>query len=63
MLKEIMMGFFSKLDLQIVDLLSEGFSAEDIITTLHVEYNGIVSKSTISETIEAYSGSGIYLQE
>ena len=57
------MGFFSKLDLQIVDLLSEGFSAEDIITTLHVEYNGIVSKSTISETIEEYSGSGIYLQE
>ena len=57
------MGVFSKLDLQIVDLLSEGYSAEDIMTTLHVEYNGIVSKSTISETIEEYSCGGIYLQD
>jgi hypothetical protein len=50
-----MMGFFSKLDQQIVDLLNDGHSAEDILATLHIEYNGLVSMSTIRETIEAYN--------
>jgi hypothetical protein len=49
------MGFFTTLDQQIVDLMSDGYTAEDIMTTLHIEYNGLVSKQTILDTIEAYS--------
>ena len=49
------MAFFSRLDQQIVDLIMDGYTVDDIMTTLHIEYNGLVSKKTILETIEAYS--------
>jgi len=52
------MGFFSKLDQTVIDLVSSGCKDDDVVEAVRLEYNGIVSETLIRETI-----AGVRLRE
>jgi hypothetical protein len=47
------MGFFSQLDIEVMDLVVDGYTTEEIHKRIAHEYNGLVSRSTVDDAIHA----------
>lgn len=46
------MGFFTKLDQQIVDLMESGCKDADVVEAIRIEYNGLVNEQQVLEVID-----------
>ena len=47
------MGFFSQLDIEVMEMVQDNVPDQSIVDYLFSKYNGNVSKETLQETVDA----------